>query len=790
MQALMALAGMLLVVAAAAQDPPTALSTLTAAEREWIVAHPVVRVGLSREFPPYYFFGPSQQPHGFAIETMGLWAAHTGLRFEFHRYASFAESIAALKSGEVDMTPFSTPVEAQRTFANFTRPAFVTNLVLAARRDVPDVSATSNFGGRSIAVEQGPGIEALVRERYPAARLLPYPDAETALRAVSAGEADLFIGYQHVVVYHVEKALLANIELRMNLGPSATPLGPAVRRDLPLLSTILDKAIASVSQAEVSKLAERWLPAGSTTLRLPAADAQLNLAERAWVQAHGRIRVGYDASFAPITQRGPLGEFRGLGADVLKLAARKAGLDVEQELGASFADVYAKGVAGGLDVVVGMARAPQRRADYDFVGPFISVPTAFVTRDDDGALITETHDIGLRKVALLREHFLIPELRARHPGIRLVELDRQDQVLSAVAEGAADVALGNIQVINELIQSRFAGRVRITGTVRDGDSELFFAVPRRSPELTRVLRSGLEAINDSEMAAIRARWLLVEVTHGPSWRAVLQTVGPIAAAALLYFALLLRGNRRLRASRARERQARALAEEHAAARGRFLAYLSHELRGGLGAVASGAEMLRSSADAALRDRLLTAIVDSVNGLRRVLDVTLAYEQSSQSALTLRPQPTELQHWWPEAIAPGQLAAQRKGLALDARWLGPMPSVEIDAARLQQVLQNLVGNAVKFTEQGTITVTGTWQARADGQGELSLEVRDTGPGLDEADRASLFQPYAQGAHGRARRDGAGLGLAISQQIVHAMGGRIEVESRPGAGACFRVVVPVA
>lgn len=469
MQALMALAGMLLVFAAAAQGAPTAptaLGTLTAVEREWIVAHPVVRVGLSREFPPYYFFGPSQQPHGFAIETMGLWAAHTGLRFEFHRYSTFAESIAALKSGEVDMTPFSTPVEAQRSFANFTRPAFVTNLVLAARRDVPDVSATSNFGGRSIAVEQGPGIEALVRERYPAARLLPYPDAETALRAVSAGEADLFIGYQHVVVYHVEKALLANIELRMNLGPSATPLGPAVRRDLPLLSTILDKAIASVSQAEVSKLAERWLPAGSTTLRLPAADAQLNLAERAWVQAHGRIRVGYDAGFAPITQRGPLGEFRGLGADVLKLAARKAGLDVEQELGASFAEVYAKGVAGGLDVVVGMSRAPQRRADYDFVGPFISVPTAFVTRDDDGALITETQDIGLRKVALLREHFLIPELRARHPGIRLVELDRQDQVLSAVAEGAADVALGNFQVINELIQTRFAGRVRITGTVR------------------------------------------------------------------------------------------------------------------------------------------------------------------------------------------------------------------------------------------------------------------------------------------------------------------------------------
>ncbi len=787
MRVLVALAGLLLVASAAAQDHRIALS---AAESGWIAAHPVVRVGLSREFPPYYFFDANQQqPHGFAIESMDLWAQRTGLRFEFHRYASFTQVIAALKAGEADMTPFTTPVESQRTFATFTRPTFISNLVLAARRDVPDVSATANFGGRRVAVEQGPGVEALVRERYPQTQLLPFPDAETALRAVSAGEADLFIGYQHVVVYHVEKELLANIELRMNLGPTATPLGPAVRRDLPLLSAILDKAIASVSQAEGSRLADRWLPAGSTTVRLPTLGVDLSAAQRNWVRMHGRIRVGYDASFAPITLRGPLGDFRGLGADTLKLAAQKAGLEIEQELGDSFAQVYARGVAGGLDVVVGMARTPQRRADYDFVGPFISVPTAFVTRSDDGALITETQNIGVRKLALLRDHFLIPELRARHPGIHLVELDREDQVLSAVAEGAADVALGNIQVINELIQTKFGGRLRITGTVRGGDSELFFAVPRRSPELTRVLRSGLEAVNDSEMTAMRARWLLVEVSRGPSWRAVLQIVVPVALAALVYLALLVRGNRRLRAARGREARARALAEENTAARGRFLAYLSHELRGGLGAVASGAEMLQHAAEPVLRERLLAAIADSVNGLRRVLDVTLAYEQSLQSAMTLQPRPTDLRAWWPEAIAPGQLAAQRKGLALEARWNGPMPSVEIDPARLQQVLQNLIGNAVKFTAQGTVAVTGALRTRGDGGRELMFEVLDSGPGIEDADHARLFQPYAQGAQGRALRDGAGLGLAISQEIVQAMLGRIEVESRPGAGACFRVFVPI-
>ncbi|CAN5340158.1 hypothetical protein BH11PSE9_BH11PSE9_08720 [soil metagenome] len=772
--------------------PPPAQSpiALTTAERAWIAEHPVVNVGLSREFPPYYFFDAGRaQPHGFAVEMLDLWAQRTGLRFEFEQYASFGDTMAALKRGEIDFTPFTTPTGPQRDFATFPRPAFITNLVMAARRDVPDVSATANFGGRRVAVEQGPGIEALVRERYPEAQLVPYADAESALRAVASGQADMFIGYQHVIVYHVEKALLANIELRMNLGPSATPLGPAVRRDLPLLAAILDKAIASVSQADRSKLAERWLPTGSTALRLPTLTAELSPAERAWVQANGRIRVGYDASFAPITMRGPLGDFRGLGAEVLALAARKAGLEVEQEVGGSFSEIYAKGASGGLDVIVGMARAAQRRADYDFVGPFISVPTAFVMRDDDRALITETHEIGLRRLALLRDHFLIPELRARHPGITLLELERQDQVLAAVTEGAADVAIGNIQVVNELIQTRFAGQLRITGTVRDGDSELFLAVPRRSPELTRVLRSGLEAINESEMAALRARWLMVEVQSGLSWRSVLQVALPAAAIVLLYVTLLLRGNRRLRASREREMQARTLAEQSTAARGRFLAYLSHELRGGLGALGSGAEMLRSHPDPELRERLLAAMADSVKGLRKVLDATLAYEQSVQSPMTLELQATDLQHWWAEALAPGQLEARHKGLAFDARWTGPAPVAHFDATRLQQALQNMIGNAVKFTERGTVAVSGTLVTLPDASRELHFDVQDSGPGLSPADTERLFQPYAQGDQGRAQRQGAGLGLAIARQIVEAMRGTIEVVSAEGTGALFRVVVPV-
>jgi len=780
-------------MAAGAPAGPAALP-LTVAERQWVQRHPELRVGLSGDSPPYHLTDPATgRPLGFVVEMMALWSQRTGLRFSYHSYPRQEAALAALRRGEVDMVPLSSPGPWPGGGLAYTRPAYFSNLVLVARRGVPDSSATSDFGGLRVAVESEAGTTAMLRERHPGARLLPFESAEAALRAVAGGQADLFVGHQHVAVFHIERLFLAPLELRRNLGPGGLPLGPVVRADQPLLHSILDKAVAATSAADRSRLAERWLPAGSVQVPLPSEAARLSPQEQRWVQRHGQVRLGYDAAFAPVTLRGPLGEFQGYGADLVRLLADKAGLNIVQETGGAFADVYAQGQRGELDLVVGMARTAQRRHDYDFIGPFLSLPTVLLTRSDDPAAVADTRDIGPRKLALLRGHFLIPELRARHPGITLVELDRQDQVLTALVEGAADVGLGNLSVVNELIERRFAGRVLVTGIVKDGDSELYLGVPRQFPELTRVLSRAFEAVNDSETAQMRARWLARDVPGTLNWSGVLRVAGPVALLLALGLAGLALVNRRLRAAERLARLAHQQAEAATAARGRFLAYLAHELRGGLASVGAGVDLLRSAAaDADLRERLLAAIAHSTRGLLGMVESTLQHEQSLHRPLTPQPEPTALADWWPAALAPARLAADHKGLPLRAEWLGPAGTVLVDGLRLAQVLQNLAGNAVKFSTQGEVLVRGQLQAGAAAgqQALLRIEVDDSGPGLSEADRAQLFLPYAQGEQGQRLRQGAGLGLAISAQIVQALGGTLHARPRaPGSGARFVLQVPV-
>ena len=130
-------------------------------------------------------------------------------------------------------------------------------------------------------------------------------------------------------------------------------------------------------------------------------------------------------------------------------------------------------------------------------------------------------------------------------------------------------------------------------------------------------------------------------------------------------------------------------------------------------------------------------------------------------------------------------AQNKGLTLRAKLDRNLPSGRGDERRLTQVLLNLVGNAIKFTDQGSVEI-----AAAAADNRFVVEVRDTGPGIAEADQARIFEEFQQVDNSSTRKKGGtGLGLSISRRIIEMHGGKISVESTLGKGSTFRVTVPI-
>lgn len=459
--------------------------------RTWAAAHPTVRVGVSGEFAPYYFARGAGRYEGFVVDLLERLVQGSGLRLEYRHYASFGDVLQAMQRREVDMTPFTSESPQRRDFMTFVQPLFSTQTVVVADRRLSDLSLDESFSRYRVAVERGSTAADLLALRYPQAKVLPFDTVERAILATASGEADLCITFRQVATYYMEKHFTANLVLRGVLAAPGTALGPAVRKDLPELAALLNDAVVQLSTEEVTELTAKWLPRSVVSATLAPA-APLSEAQRAWVRQHGGVKLGFDAAFSPITFTSAAGGFDGLAADITRLLARKAGLIVSYEQGGSFADVFDAARQGRIDLVVGAARNADRSREFDFVGPILRVPTVVVAANDQ-ALVEGLDTPGVRRLALLREHFLEPMLRSRHPSLTLLEFETQAAALQAVRRGDADLALGNMKVVNQLLESEHVGALKTVGVVPHGDSELYFAVPKAQPQLTAVLRAALDS---------------------------------------------------------------------------------------------------------------------------------------------------------------------------------------------------------------------------------------------------------------------------------------------------------
>jgi len=250
---------------------------------------------------------------------------------------------------------------------------------------------------------------------------------------------------------------------------------------------------------------------------------------------------------------------------------------------------------------------------------------------------------------------------------------------------------------------------------------------------------------------------------------------------------LYRGRLEAEAAMAAAREEALAAEQ---ARARFLGMTSHEMRTPLSGLLGALELLEDSdLDGDQRDHLRLMRI-SGEALRTHIDEALGGLGPRADTPVLRPAPFDLDALLADLVAGQRITARARGntLRLDPAQ-GALGIVTGDARRLGQVLLNLVANAIKFTRDGTITVSAERRAGD----EVVLEVRDTGIGIDEAAQPAIFEDFirlsdsAGAQHEEA--GGTGLGLGIARRIVSAMGGRIAVESRAGAGSTFTVRVPL-
>jgi len=223
------------------------------------------------------------------------------------------------------------------------------------------------------------------------------------------------------------------------------------------------------------------------------------------------------------------------------------------------------------------------------------------------------------------------------------------------------------------------------------------------------------------------------------------------------------------------------------ARRQLLANLVHELGRPLGALRSGIQAFSQGAlkNPALMKDLAMGMDEETARLQKVLDELAHLHDQVLGPLELNLEDTELAEWLPRILVPWQEVAIQKRINWKTEIPNNLPPLHIDQMRLAQVIGNLASNAVKYTPTGrSIQILAGQEGR-----EIWIKVSDTGTGIPPKEQEKIFAPFYRGDQSRRIKQGMGLGLSIAHDLTIAHGGRLELDSTPGAGSTFTIWLPL-
>ena len=250
----------LLLLLALSGETRAASLALSDQERAFITAHEPIRVGLFRAgWPPFEVIDEFDQFHGISADYLQLLSERLGMKVQPVLYNTWEDVLAAVKAGEVDLLPSMAATEERQRFLSFTQPYVTTSSLIFARRD-STIRTLDDLSGRRVAVEQGYAVHELLSKAVPGVDFVRVEDSPSALKAVSTGRADAYVGNLITTTFLIEQLGLSNMEVRGDSGLGNSQVRFATRKALEPLVPLLDRALGNITRSEQEAIQARWLP--------------------------------------------------------------------------------------------------------------------------------------------------------------------------------------------------------------------------------------------------------------------------------------------------------------------------------------------------------------------------------------------------------------------------------------------------------------------------------------------------------------------------------------------------
>ncbi len=880
---------------------------LTIEEQKWLEEHPVIKLGSEADWPPYEFIDQAGQLQGLSADIIRLVEQKIGVEFNIISKFSWSETLKKAQHHEIDMLSSIVKTEERKQFLSFTQAYLSPPTVIITHKDSTAVLNLNELKSKTVVVENQYYTHKLLAEKYPDIKLLLFNNTSDALKALSHGKADAYIGNQGSANWIAEQNALTNLKVDHDSGLDNAELRMAVRKDWPLFQSIMNKAIASITNMEMAGIRKKWLGTDSVSKKI-----NLSKKEQQWLDEHKTIRFTGDPNWLPYEAFDKQGNYIGIVADHLNIIEQKLGIKLKIIPSKSWSESINQLKQGKIEVLSETSDS-NLKSHLIFTQPYASSPIVIVMNKDTD-YVENISQIKNKSIAVIKDYGYVPKIKNYYPEINFIPVSSIQEGLTSVSTGKVDAFLATLAQSTYHISDMGINNIRIVGKTQFS-TDLAFGIRKDFAPLVVLFNRALSSIKQKEKQNIFNAWLKEPFTVRKDYRWLAKVIGIL----LLFMLVILYWNRKLASEinlrKIAEAQTqtlinqiplqiivtssdghillanpRALADFHInkdeidkynllefyadindrnkivdviaengkidqkimmmkqpggslrsmmlsimpinyykqsalltiavdmterlefesalkkakvaaetanKAKSDFLANMSHEIRTPMNAILGFTDLLSEQ----IQDTKLKSFVKTIQSAGKTL-LTLINDILDLSKIEAGQLRIEKTACNPHTLLSKtgdifSLSMREKNIDFIIEIDPIIPiSLMLDEVRLRQVLFNLIGNAVKFTEKGFVKVKAYTknENKVHSKLDLIIDIQDTGKGISEDQQSIVFQAFEQSSGQSVKKfGGTGLGLSISERLVKLMGGHILLNSQPGKGSTFTIKlinVPIA